>query len=221
MTTPNKESLLTNLEGISLKELLITKLSKIHQENGFKPNDKHPILSSELLNRTDAVENFWIPLYDEVKMEKIPEMDKEIAKYFLMLSMDEKTNKCAQAKQLIEYISMDKSVTFPYQFWTRILDGRFTFEISPALRVWMILNFQTPGIAIMEMTIFQYWYKIFNGRELTLEDLAMTMFPNGLFTEIIWNALWDCQKIQTESSVDNLLDKRVPMQSLIENIKIK
>ena len=221
MTTLNKESLLTNLEGISLKELLITKLSKIHQENELKPNDKYPILSSELLNRTDAVEKFWIPLYEEVKMEKIPEMDEEIAKYFLMLSMDEKNNKCAQSKQLIVYISRDKSVTFPYQFWARVLDGRFTFEISPALRVWMILNFQSPGIAIMEMTIFQYWYKIFNGRELTLEDLAMTMFPNGLFTEIIWNALWDCQKIKTEFSIDNLLDKRVPMQSLIENIKIK
>lgn len=216
MATPNKESLISMLAGMSVKERLLAKLSELHQKRGLKVNDKYPVLSSELLSHSDAVEKFWIPLYEEVKMEQVTQMDKQMTSFFFLLEIDEKDLKCTQAKQILEDISKDDSLAFPYHFWTKVLNGRFTVNISPALKVWMLLNFQSPGIAIMEMTIFQYWYKMYNGRELTLQDFGMDMFPNGLFTENTWNALWDCQKIKTPHSIDNILDKRIPMQSLIE-----
>lgn len=216
MATPNKESLISTLAGMSVKERLLTKLSDLHQKNGLKANDKHPAMSSKLLTCANAVEKFWIPLYEEVKMGPVPQMSEQMAKFFLLLAMDEKDRKCTQAKQILDDISKDPSLRFPYHFWTKVLDVRFTVKVSPALKVWMLLNFQSPGIAIMEMTIFQYWYKMYNGRELTLQDFGMDIFPEGLFTEITWNALWDCQKIETDHSIDNILDKRIPMQSLIE-----
>lgn len=216
MATPNKESLISILAGMSVKDRLLTKLSDLHKKNGLKANDKHPAMSSKLLTHTDAVEKFWIPLYEEVKMGPVPQMSKQMAKFFFMLGIDERDRKCTQSKQILDDIRKDQSLAFPFHFWTKVLNGRFTVKITPALKVWMLLNFQSPGIAIMEMTIFQYWYKMYNGRELTLHDFGMDMFPNGLFTEITWNALWDCQKIETNHSIDNILDKRVPMQSLIE-----
>lgn len=216
MATPNKESLISTLTGMSLKERLFVKLSEIHQKNGLKANDEYPAMSSELLTHTDAVEKFWIPLYEEVKCGSVPQMSDQMAKFFLLLAIDEKDNKCAKAKQILNHISNDKSLTFPYHFWTKVLDGRFTVKINPALKVWMLLNFQSPGIAIMEMAIFQYWYKMQNCQELTLDDFGMRMFPNGLFRDITWEVLWDYQKIETGHSIDNILDKRVPMQSLIE-----
>ena len=216
MVTPNKESSGSIPFERPVKDRVLTKLSDLHQKSGLKANNKYPVMSSELLTHTDAVEKFWIPLYESVKMEPIPQMSKPLAKFFLQLAIDEQANKCTQTNKILDDIRNDKDLDFPYHFWTKVLDGRFTVKISPALKVWMILNFQSPGIAIMEMTIFQYWYKRYNGREITLQDFGLDIFPQGLFTAIIWDVLWDCQKIETDHSIDNILDKRVPMQSLIE-----
>jgi hypothetical protein len=54
------------------------------------------------------------------------------------------------------------------------------------------------------------------GKKLTLEEICMSIFPNGLFDSESMDEIWDKQKVNRDGSgSDNLLDYRKASESLI------
>jgi hypothetical protein len=139
---------------------------------------------------------------------KINPLDKDMMKLLVTLV----TNKSA-----IDEIYEDAR---KMSFLIPILEDRLKTmnrELDKASAIFIGLACQTPGDSVMYSYYIAYQMKKKGiGKKLTLEEICMSIFPNGLFDSESMDEVWDKQKVNRDGSgSDNLLDYRKASESLI------
>jgi hypothetical protein len=80
----------------------------------------------------------------------------------------------------------------------------FTYTLDDLSIAWLTSFIASPGTAVLYMWYLQYMAKKLNKVNLTLDDLCLHIFPNGIFNEEDLSKIWRAQKVAL--SPDNLVD---------------
>ena len=110
----------------------------------------------------------------------------------------------------------EKELPFTVQLVRKSLKGRFTFEMSDSLQVFIGMIGKSAGTCIMYLTYLQYKAKKLGVKEITATIFAKDIFPTGFPSEENLQKLWDSQKVKSEKSggSDNLLDYQSALVSI-------
>lgn len=132
-------------------------------------------------------------------LDSVEEMDKELTKIFLRMSMMEILNE------------KHDTTNIENTFMFKIIDSRSKYinlDISIYLKIFLLALVKTPG----EITMFLYYIKrkmVESGKPpdqlVTFVEFS-SIFPNGFPTKESLENMWKKQKIHIKNCGDNLLD---------------
>lgn len=107
-----------------------------------------------------------------------------------------------------EFAIPEKDKPFLYKVIEKRLEQCFSFKITdPRLILLITIISETPGTAIMYLWYLQYWCKLANVEELSLDQFCMHVFPMGFPSKDDLSILWDAQKVSSKNGSYNLVDR--------------